>query len=157
MLKSFISNGSFSSENYKSNEQAFFSNDSTNDIEIEKSLQLNIPDYFPETLKQFYSEIGNPSVEFYKDSKTYMSLNHTIDCYKDLCNNNQTNVLWFCYEYAGMGHIKCFAYDLSNGMIFYYGGGGSNGWDRELNYKKIIEYKPSSETNYIESSKFFSN
>ena len=37
-----------------------------------------------------------------------------------------------------MGHIKLIACDLNNNLLF--GGGGSNGYDREDNYQRSLAY-----------------
>ena len=40
-----------------------------------------------------------------------------------------------------MGHIEVLSCDLTNHLLFKRRDGGSNGWDREDNYKDLMNYK----------------
>ena len=39
-----------------------------------------------------------------------------------------------------MGHIKVLSCDLNTHLLFYRSDGGSNGWDREFNFKELLKY-----------------
>lgn len=42
------------------------------------------------------------------------------------------------YEYLGMGHVQVIAYDAKHDVFFKFREGGSNGYDREYNFRKVI-------------------
>ena len=47
-----------------------------------------------------------------------------------------------------MGHCIVCALDPRDKQIFYRHDGGSNGWEREHNYNKILEYDPNNNKKY---------
>ena len=60
--------------------------------------------------------------------------------YEGFCKDGQVAVFDVGFQYYGLGHIRVLACDLENHLLFYRPDGGSNGWDREANYKKLINY-----------------
>ena len=87
-----------------------------------------------------YELIGNPEIEIYIKGWTILSINRALELYNQLCKDGQKNVFDIAFQYYGMGHIKVLSCDLENHLLFYRPDGGSNGWDREDNYKKILNY-----------------
>ena len=71
-----------------------------------------------------------------------MSLNDIYKQYTELKKENQDRIISFAFAYLGMGHIIMISYDPETKKIYYRRDGGSNGWDREFNYKFIIKYVP---------------
>ena len=47
--------------------------------------------------------------------------------------------LMLAFRYLGMGHIEVISCDLNSHLLFKRYDGGSNGYDREDNYNKLIK------------------
>ena len=140
-IQELLKNAKTSSENYKSSGEPFFHNDIDS-----KEFQLNyksipeLPDSLNRHFKILYELIGDPEVEVYIGEWTIMSLNQCLERYKGLCNDGQTNVFDIGFRYAGMGHIEVLSCNFYNSLLFYRPDGGSNGWDREANYKEVVNF-----------------
>ena len=59
--------------------------------------------------------------------------------YNKYCDANQRNVFNIAYRYEGMGWVEVLSCDLESHLLFLRKDGGSNGWDREANFKDVIE------------------
>lgn len=127
-------------EGYESSQQPFFMKDVSSDFKINHKPIPDLPDSLNRHFKMFYQVVGDPDREIYINDWTIMSLNEAMKQYKDYCKNGQTNVFNIGYKYAGMGHVEVLSCNLYNHLLFKRGDGGSNGWDREYNYKKIINF-----------------
>jgi len=149
-VEELLKNSLISSDGYDSTKEAFFENDNTNKG-LEKIYDKDLPEY-PESLnrhiKIMYEIIGNPEAEIYIGEWTIMTLNRSLEQYKDYCDNNQRGVFDIGFTYCGMGHIMVISCDLNNHLLFKRRDGGSNGYEREDNYKKILKYNPD-EYNHI--------
>ena len=55
--------------------------------------------------------------------------------------DDQKNVFDIGFRYLGLGHLEILSCDLTNHLLFFRRDGGSNGWDREDNYKDLMNYK----------------
>ena len=77
-----------------------------------------------------------------------MSLDKAMRIYKEYKENGQDRIFDIAYIYAGMGHIIILSCDLKTHNLFYHSGGGSSGWDRELNFKKTITMDPETTQQY---------
>ena len=99
----------------------------------------------------FYEIVGEPDKEVYIGEWTFISLNEALSQYKQYCSDGQSNVFNIGYKYAGMGHIEVLSCNLYNHLLFIRMDGGSSGWDREYNYKKLLEF------NYKEYEYFYFN
>ena len=99
-----------------------------------------IPDALNRHFKLFYEILGNPDVEVYIGEWTIMSFNEALEQYKQYCKEGQTNIFNIGYRYLGMGNIEVLSCNLYNHLLFLRNDGGSNGWDREYNHKKIINF-----------------
>lgn len=132
-----------SEDNYSSSKQPFFmqnniynfniSNESINDTYIKK-----LPNSLNNNIKLIYKILNNPNKEIYLNEWTIMNLNDAIKIYEKYCKDGQKNIFDIGYKYEGMGHITVISCDLNNHLLFYRPDGGSNGYDRELNYKNLI-------------------
>lgn len=134
--KSYIGN-----PGYDSTEQPFFYSDlkSSKFKKYNNQIHNEIPDSLNRNIKLIYELLGHNDIEIYIGDWTIMSINKAIDIYKDYYNNNRKDVFDIGFTYHGLGYIKIISCDLNNHLLFYRISGGSNGYDREINYKKIIE------------------
>ena len=129
-----------SEEGYESSDQPFFMKGVPSDFKINHKPIPDLPDSLNRHFKMFYQIVGDPEREVYIGDWTIMSLNEALKQYKDYCSKGQTNVFNIGYKYAGMGHIQVLSCNLYNNLLFKRGDGGSSGWDREYNYKKILNF-----------------
>ena len=145
-LESFVNSGTKGNIDHSSISQPFFmqsqeiSIDHGYNLEQVNNLLDKIP--LPCELKIIYQIIGEVNVEYYFDNWTLMSLNDVYKQYSDFKKEKQERVINVALAYLGMGHIIMISYDPDTKKIYYRRDGGSNGWDRDLNYKFIIKYVP---------------
>ena len=149
-VEELLTKSLISSEGYDSTKEPFFLKNET-EKKLNKLYDKDLPEY-PESLnrhiKILYEIIGNPDVEVYIGEWTIMSLNKALEQYKHFCDNNQSNVFDIGFTYCGMGHVMIISCDLNNHLLFKRYDGGSNGYEREDNFKKILNYNPD-EYNHI--------
>tara|TARA_Y100000768_G_scaffold358487_1_gene314341 strand:+ start:2759 stop:3331 length:573 start_codon:yes stop_codon:yes gene_type:complete len=145
----FYKQCNFSENNYDSTEQPFcMKNIKFNTIEEYENYNMNnstIDNFekkhkIPDFITVLYKLVNNDNTEFYYKDIIFMSYNKIKEVYEDYAKNNQYNVFDFCYVYHGMGHLLVFSVDLLSSKIFIRMDGGSNGYDREYNYKNILKY-----------------
>ena len=129
-----------SKEKYKSSIEPFFLSDSSKDFKVGFTSIPELPDNLNRHFKIFYEVIGDPKIEIYIGEWTMMSLDEVLEKYNHYCSEGQKNVFDIGYRYMGMGHIEVLSCNLYNHLLFYRMDGGSNGWDREANYKDIINF-----------------
>jgi hypothetical protein len=68
-----------------------------------------------------------------------MNIERALEIYEEYKKNGRTNVYDFGFRYMGMGHIEIVSCNLDDYSIFFHPGGGSNGYDREDNFQKIVK------------------
>ena len=145
-LESFVNSGTKGKNDHSSICQPFFMqsqhkvNENGYNLEIVNNLLDKIS--LSNELKIIYQIIGEVNVEYYFDNWILMSLNDVYKHYTEFKKQNQDRVISFALAYLGMGHVIMISYDPVTKKIYYRRDGGSNGWDRELNYKFIIKYVP---------------
>lgn len=147
-----------SDDNYNSTDQAFFLRDpnQTNfNIGFNNQDLDKLPSGLNRNIKSIYSILGSPSKEIYVGNWTIMSLKKSLEIYNSYCNNGQFNVFDIGYRYLGMGHIELISCDLTTHLLFYRRDGGSNGYDRDNNFKKLIKDGSSNHKQFIFSEWFF--
>lgn len=144
-----ILNIQISGENYSSLNQPFFLNDKNKKLIKNVNFNENINllrfnefiDFIPTRLSKLYKNINNNNIEIYLDNGltifNWTDLLKYYDLKKEL---NQINVLDFGFIYMGMGWIKVYFINLLDGKVYSRFDGGSNGYDREDNFKKICEW-----------------
>lgn len=142
----FVNSGKKGSDNYNSIEQPFMMQNEVADGETDfktaevnemlENIQLHT------SLKRIYQIIGNPAIEYYYNQWTLFSLNKVKEHIDFLAKENQTRFIDFGIIYAGMGHCIMVSYVPEFKKIFYRVDGGSNGWDRESNFKFASNYIP---------------
>ena len=131
-----------SCNDYDSTKQPFFSSDSSQNkftINFQSLSNYNIPETLNRNIILIYKILGDPDKEIYIGEWTIMSLKKSLSIYQDFCNNGQNNVFDIGYRYIGLGHIELISCDLKTHLLFYRRDGGSNGYDREANYKNVIK------------------
>ena len=146
-----------SSENYDSTQQPFFKNDESNtEFTINYDTINNIPYGINRNISTIYDILGNTSREIYIGEWVIMSLDKAIEVYQEYCNNNQSKVFDIGYRYMGLGHIEIISCDLDSHLLFLHPGGGSNGYDREDNFNKIVKNGPKKYDQFFFSQWFYS-
>ena len=139
-ILNLLEKSKISEEGYESSEQPFFMNGKSEDFKINYKYIPDLPDSLNRHFKMLYQVVGDPEREVYIDGWTIMSLNEAMTQYKEYCSKGQKNVFNIGYRYAGMGHVEMLSCNLYNHLLFIRMDGGSNGWDREYNYKKVINF-----------------
>ena len=138
-----------SNEDHKSSKEPFFLMDISKKFKVGFKDIPELPSNLNRHFKLFYEIVGDPKIEVYIGEWIMMSLNEVLENYKQLCSEGQETVFDIGYRYKGMGHIEVLSCNLYNHLLFYRMDGGSNDWDREANYKNIINF------NYKEYKYFY--
>lgn len=112
----------------------------------------------PRTIDDLPSEVAAllrhypPSTRF-TDGKqwTLMSEDEIRERYRELVEHGQTRVMDLMFAYAGMGHLRVLSCDPMTGRYFETWDGGSNGYDREANFRQRVRMEvPSSASTWEE-------
>ena len=139
-LLKFLEEAQISNPNHDSTKEPFFRGGDRASFLMDNKDLPKFPDTLNRHIKILYEIIGNPDVEVYLREWTIFSLNRAMETYNQFCKDGQESVFDIAFQYYGLGHIKILSCDLDNHLLFYRMDGGSNGWDREANYQKIINY-----------------
>ena len=144
-LKENASLTKFSEGDYVSvRDTVFFQNPATHNFETDGT---NLPreyiefmeEYnFPMKLKLFWLILGNVDDEIKTPGFTIMNL-EKIRSQKDA----YSGFIDIGVRYAGMGHVIVLSLDMETGKMFLRMDGGSNGFDREDNWRFYQNKKPS--------------
>ena len=157
-IKSFLEKyAKLSEENYDITKIPFFSksNDSKDFYIGYKTIKEKIPKGLNRNIKLLYDIVGHPNKEIYIGEWTILSLEKCMENYTHYCNDGQKNVFDVALRYMGMGHVEVISCDLNTHLLFYRRDGGSNGWDREFNYKKLLNYNPNEYNQFFFSDWFY--
>tara|TARA_B100000900_G_C20592042_1_gene721966 strand:- start:643 stop:1230 length:588 start_codon:yes stop_codon:yes gene_type:complete len=138
-ILSVLENSNISSANHDSSNEPFFSGNIESTFKMDSKPIEGVPSKLNRNILDIYKLLGNPEKEIYIGCWTIMSVKNAIERYKELCNLNRTDIFDIGYQYMGMGHVKMISCDLNDHLLFYRPDGGSNGYDREDNLKKLIE------------------
>jgi hypothetical protein len=150
-ILSMLNKAELSDSGHVSTKQPFFLRGKSNEFKIDYKPIPELPKELNRHFKLFYEIVGEPDKEVYIGEWTFISLNEALSQYKQYCSDGQSNVFNIGYKYAGMGHIEVLSCNLYNHLLFIRMDGGSSGWDREYNYKKLLEF------NYKEYEYFYFN
>ena len=101
---------------------------------------------FPETLKKYFIEKPY-NREIYLKEWTIMSFKNIIERFETVLKD-KIWVLDIGFRYMGLGYIKVIFYDPINKCYFFRYDGGSNGYDREANYNRLMNYKYDADINF---------
>jgi hypothetical protein len=140
-VQELLQGAKLSDEKYDSTIEPFFMKGENNDYIMNYKDLPQLPESLNRHIKIFYTLVGNPDKEVYIGDYTFLSLNKCLENYNEYCLNQQTSVFDIAYRYEGMGHITVISCDLNNHLLFERRDGGSNGYDREDNYKDLLKYK----------------
>ncbi|MAD57133.1 MAG: hypothetical protein CMK44_00990 [Porticoccus sp.] len=140
-VQELLENSKLSDEKYDSTKEPFFMKHDNDEYVMNYKDLPQIPESLNRHIKIFYTLVGNPDVEVYIGDYTFMSLNKCLEDYKHYCDDNQHSVFDIAFRYEGMGHVTVISCDLNNHLLFERSDGGSNGYDREDNYKALLNYK----------------
>ena len=138
-LLKFLEKAQLSNPKHDSTKEPFFRGGDRESFLMDNKDLPKFPDTLNRHIKVLYEIIGNPDIEVYIGEWTILSLNRAMESYEQLCKDGQESVFDVAFQYRGLGHIRVLACDLENHLLFYRPDGGSNGWDREANYKKIVK------------------
>ena len=130
-----------SNEGHDSTQEPFFQGSENGILKMDHKELPEVPSSLNRHIKIMYELIGNPDIEVYLGKWTIMSLNKSLENYKQYCDDGQNKVFDIAFAYMGMGHIMVLSCDLENHLLFKRRDGGSNGYDREDNYKDLLNYK----------------
>ena len=124
-ILSILKKSKISSNNHNSTSIPFFARSQHIDDFIinNNKINNNIPERLNRNIKLIYELLGDNEKEIYKN----------------YCSHGQNKIFDIGYRYMGMGHIEMISCDLDTHLLFYRPDGGSNGWDREANFKKVID------------------
>ena len=150
-IHAILKNSKLSSDNHQSSNEPFFMSNRASNFKIGYKSIPDLPNDLNRNFKTLYEVIGDPNKEVYINEWTIMSLDESLKRYKELCNNGQKNVFDIGFRYLGMGHIEMISCNLYNHLLFMRRDGGSNYYDREYNYKKLLNF------NYKEYEYFYFN
>lgn len=157
-LLSILNKCKISSDNHNSTSVPFFArSQNIEDFIINNNkINNNIPERLNRNIKLIYELLGDNEKEIYIGDWTLMSINEAVKIYENYCSHGQKNIFDIGYRYIGMGHIEVISCDLNSHLLFYRPDGGSNGWDREANFNKVIN-KGSKDYEQFYFSKWFYN
>lgn len=139
-----LEKANISDNNYDSTNQPFFFRDNIKNFKvnyknIDETLNKNIPERLNRNIKFIYKILGEDNIEIYLNEWTIMPINKALERYNVLCNNKRDDIFDIGFKYEGMGHITVLSCDLNNHLLFYRPDGGSNGYDREYNFNKLLK------------------
>jgi len=140
-ILSILKRSKISSNNHTSTTMPFFSRSENiyDFVTSNNNINSDIPERLNRNIKLIYELLGDNEKEIYIGEWTLMSINEAVKIYKNYCLHGQNKIFDIGYRYMGMGHIEMISCDLDTHLLFYRPDGGSNGLDREVNFKKVIE------------------
>ena len=124
----------------RSSDQPFFTNDNRskkNKIGNNKREISTIHRKLNRNIHEIYKYTKSDDQEIYLYDWTFMSIKEVKERYKSLCAK-RSDIIDVAYKYHGLGWIVVLSCDLNNSLLFERMDGGSNGWDRENNFNKLI-------------------
>lgn len=80
------------------------------------------------------------STELYVGEWTIMSIAEMRRLREAYEADLQTLVTPFAHRYMGLGHVEVLAWNPEDRVVFRYQDGGSNGYDRQYNYSRVIKF-----------------
>ena len=145
-----MSNIEYGKKNYDSTINAFFRKNVTDDINDHNS--LNILDNknlnyiiklknlnLPKNIEDFFINHNAYESEIYINNYTFISIKKILELYELYKKDNITNIIDIGFIYKGMGWINVIYYNTKFNKLFFREDGGSNGFDRQINYNLMKE------------------
>ena len=148
--KNILSVSTFSCLNTMTTDSPFFS-PSTEEIVADAIMSkppkdptalnnLKISSQLPDLLYNIYNLLDSNKREFSYNFFTFFSIDEIIKRQDILINAGQTSVCDLACHYYGMGHIIVISWNKKAQCFMVRRDGGSNDYDRENNYKFIVNY-----------------
>ena len=134
-----LNRSTISKEGYDSTQEPCFMTGNIKKFVMDFKQIDGIPHRLNRNIALIYNIIGNSKKELYIGEWTILSLEKASERYEAFCKDGQKNVFDIGYRYMGMGHVEVVSCDLETHLLFYRPDGGSNGYDREANYKDIVK------------------
>lgn len=122
-------------------------NDIVNNNKNIKNMLTTIPVCYE--LNELYTLINNVKIENVVNIWIIKSLNEVIENFEIMKEFTENNIIDFASTYIGMGWVYMIAYDPTSKSFFIRRDGGSNGFDRDENFKFICNYK-AQEDNHVD-------
>jgi len=151
LVVDILADARMSSENHDSSQEPCFMRGPTSEFRQDFKRLPELPEGLNRNFGYLYEITGNPNIEVtlrqsgdndFAREWTLMSLNKSLEIYKEYCKEGQTRVFDIAFQYMGMGHIMVLSCDLETHNLFTHRSGGSNGWDREFNFQEVIKTNP---------------
>lgn len=150
-----LKNAKISKGEHDCTQEPFFNRDEGEDFDIDFKQIDDVPEGLNYSVRLLFEIIGAPEKEVYIGPWTIMSYNKCMENYKTYCENGQKIVFDVALMYIGMGHVIVLSCDLDTHMLFYRRDGGSNGWDREANFKDLLKYDGTMNEQFFFNKWFF--
>ena len=136
----YLLNAELSSlNNERSSGQPFFTNGQRrekNKLRNKRDIST-IHEKLNRNIQEIYRYTERDDQEIYLYDWTFMSIDEVKERYKNLCEK-RSDIIDIAYKYHGLGWIIVLSCDLTNSLLFERMDGGSNDFDREENYYKLI-------------------
>jgi hypothetical protein len=142
-IESMFSNGKVLSVDHSLTENPFFFSSGIEEkvyLETQNPILEKDKDIFntlPKELRVLYSRIGSNTEYSHQCGLTFLKLDEIKRRSK-----SHTNFIDVAIAYAGMGWVHVLGYHTESNKYFLRLDGGSNGYDREDNYRKFKDYIP---------------
>ena len=155
----------YSNKNYDSTQAPFFRKSINNNIIDHNSENilnieyLNLINNFkllnlPTNIEDFFINNNAYNCEIYINNYTFLSIKKIIELYKFYNEDNINNIIDIGFIYKGLGYINVIYYNNKFNKIFLREDGGSNNFDRELNYTKLKELSKIDKVELIENENY---
>lgn len=142
-INKVLETANISNEGYNSMDVGFFARDREQKLfEVDFKEIKPLPKGINRNVKSIYEILGNMETEIYIGEWTIMTITRALEIYEEYKKSGRENVFDFGFRYMGMGHIEVVSCDLDDFKIFFHPAGGSNGYDREGNFKGIVDGGP---------------
>jgi len=93
----------------------------------------------PKTIEDFFINNNAYECEIYIKDYTFISITKILELYDFYKKDDIENIIDIGFIYQGMGHIKVIYYNTKFNKLFLRMDGGSNAYDRKLNYDLMKE------------------
>lgn len=140
-ILSVLKKGTVSEKNFSYIDNCFMLQDNNKCFFIESSenpLLERLPLGLNRNLILMYSIFPDCNKEIYLGDWVIQSLFEALKHYEEYCKNNQKNIFNIGYRYIGLGNVEVISCDLTTHLLFFRRDGGSNGYERFENNKKVI-------------------
>ena len=104
----------------------------------EKVVSFSKDNNFPFELKFLYLFLGVDNREIIVNDVSLFSFNELVKRHDNFIEKGQNDIIDLGTKYLGMGHVAVLTLNKKTSKVFLRSDGGSNGYDREINFNKSI-------------------